>query len=100
METMNENIVHNFEELYISLRNTERRIYTDDEVAQLPDIPDNHIYTQEWKIRKLSCQRLIHYLQKKNKPLRFLEVGCGNGWLAHRLSTIKNSVVKGIDINQ
>jgi ubiquinone/menaquinone biosynthesis C-methylase UbiE len=100
METMTENIVYNFEEVYISLRDHEGRIYTDDEVAKLPNIADDHIYKQEWKIRKASSQRLIHYLQKKNKSLRILEVGCGNGWLSHCLSTVENSIVKGIDINQ
>src|SRR5215213_9914853 len=101
MVAVNENIIHKqFEELYIFLRDYEGRIYTDDEVAKLPDIKANHRYKQEWGIRKRSSQKPKHYLKKKKKSLNILEVGCGNGWLSHQLSAIENSIVKGIDINQ
>ena len=39
------------------------------------------------------------YLKRKNKPLDILEIGCGNGWLSHRLSIISGSKVIGTDIN-
>src|SRR5258708_4522573 len=47
-----------------------------------------------------SSERLITYLEKKHKPLRILEVGCGNGWLSAKLSNIPNTRVTGLDINQ
>jgi SAM-dependent methyltransferase len=88
-----------FEELYIRLRGKEDRIYTDEEVMWLPDISEDHIHKREWEIRKASCKRLIRYLRHKNKKLRILEVGCGNGWLSYQLSQLPHSRVIGLDIN-
>ena len=88
-----------FETLYIQLREKEGRIYSDEEVAQLPIIPASHAHYKEWAVRKESSQKLISYLKKKKKPLDILEIGCGNGWLSHRLSAIQNSRVIGTDIN-
>jgi ubiquinone/menaquinone biosynthesis C-methylase UbiE len=89
-----------FEKLYIASREKEHRIYSDEQVTQLPVIESSHIHSGEWKVRRRSASRLINYLEKKNKPLAILEVGCGNGWFSSRLATIKNSSVTGIDINE
>lgn len=88
-----------FEDLYIDVRRQEKRVYSDCELMFLPDIDPSHIHYKEWQIRKHSSQRLINYLSKKNKPLNILEVGCGNGWLSSKLSSIKNAEVTGLDIN-
>jgi len=88
-----------FEAKYIALRRKENRVYSDAEVAQLPDIDVQHPHYKEWMIRRASAKKLINYLKKKNKPLKILEVGCGNGWLSNQLSGIENSEVTGLDIN-
>ena len=88
-----------FEKKYISIRCLEDRLYTDEEVEQLPLIARNHIHYKEWVIRKKSSDRLINYLSSKKKRLRILEVGCGNGWLSHSLSSIPGSEVTGLDVN-
>lgn len=88
-----------FETLYIRLRQQEGRIYSDGQLKKLPDIDAAHPHYKEWLIRKKSAARLISYLEKKNKPLDILEIGCGNGWLSHRLSMIPASRVLGADIN-
>jgi len=88
-----------FETLYIRLREQEGRIYSDEELAQLPEISRSHSHYEEWRIRKDSSQKLITYLKKKNKQLDILEIGCGNGWLSRKLSTIQDSKVIGTDIN-
>lgn len=88
-----------FEKRYIGLRNKEKRIYTDEEVKQLPDCDASHPHYREWLLRKASCKKLISCLANKNKALRILEIGCGNGWLSHQLSTIPRSRVMGLDIN-
>ncbi len=92
-------IDNSFEKAYIRLRAKENRLYTDDELNQLPDVPATHIHYQEWLIRKLSAEKLLTYLNTKNRPLRILEIGCGNGWLSFQLATLKNSKVIGQDIN-
>ncbi len=77
----------------------ENRLYSDDEVADLPNISRQHSHFLEWMIRKKSSQRLIHYLTSRKKRLNILEAGCGNGWLAHGLSGIPGAEVTGLDIN-
>jgi 2-polyprenyl-3-methyl-5-hydroxy-6-metoxy-1,4-benzoquinol methylase len=89
-----------FERLYIASRNKENRVYTDEQVEQLPCIEDAHIHYHEWQVRKRSAGRLFNYLEKKNKPLTVLEAGCGNGWLSARLSAITGSAITGADINK
>lgn len=99
---MSEDVMHkitDFPDQYISLRKREGRIYSDNEVAQLPEINKEHRYYSEWLIRKRSCDQLIKYLMGKERPLKILEVGCGNGWLSARLSAIPSVRVIGIDIN-
>lgn len=90
----------NFEEIYIASRQSESRVYTDEQVAHLPFIGPDHIHYDEWQARKRSSERLKNYLGNKNKPLSILEIGCGNGWLSAKLATLKNSKVTGIDINK
>lgn len=90
---------NDFEQQYIRLRQQEGRLYSDEEVAMLPEVLETNRHKQEWRLRKKSAERLINYLRKKNKPLKILEVGCGNGWLSHQLSKVDNTTVVGLDIN-
>lgn len=89
-----------FEELYIQLRKKEQRLYTDEQVRNLPEIDSSHPHFKEWLLRKKSSDRLIRYLAKKNKTLQVLEVGCGNGWLASQIARNITGDVVGIDINK
>jgi ubiquinone/menaquinone biosynthesis C-methylase UbiE len=86
-----------FEEMYAAVRAKEGRVYTDKQVAGLPEIDAIHKYAQEWRARKIASQRLINYLNKKQQPLNILEIGCGNGWLANKLACIPNAKVIGLD---
>lgn len=88
-----------FESVYLGLREKEQRIYSDQELINLPDIDKSHPHHAEWEMRNQSARRLIDYLKKKNRRLKILEAGCGNGWLSRRLSEIPNAQVIGIDIN-
>ncbi len=88
-----------FENLYLAVREKEQRVYSNQELLRLPDCDYAHIHYNEWLMRKASCKKLIRYVTKKNKPLQILEVGCGNGWLSHRLAEIPQATVIGLDIN-
>jgi ubiquinone/menaquinone biosynthesis C-methylase UbiE len=88
-----------FEDLYLSVRQKERRIFSNAELTKLPDVSVNHKHYYEWSVRKESCKRLITYLKKKNRFLKILEIGCGNGWLSHQMSEIPRTEVIGLDIN-
>ena len=93
-------VSNDFEDQYLAVRQRERRIYSDEQLRNLPDIDLTHIHAEEWKIRKRSAIRLVDYLQKKHRSLRVLEVGCGNGWLSAKMAGIPGSYVTGLDINQ
>lgn len=88
-----------FEKKYIQIRALESRLYTDEELTQLPDIYPAHPHYPEWQQRKRSCRWLIHYLSSREANPEILEVGCGNGWLTHLLAEIPGSRVTGVDIN-
>jgi SAM-dependent methyltransferase len=87
------------EEQYSGSRSRENRSYTDEEVALLPDITEDHPHYREWLVRQLSCRRLIRYLTFKKQEVSILEIGCGNGWLSSQLAMVPGSKVVGLDLN-
>src|SRR6188768_3263764 len=44
-------------------------------------------------------KKIMDHLESQKRPLTILELGCGNGWLSHTLSSSKNSTVVGLDVN-
>jgi SAM-dependent methyltransferase len=88
-----------FEKAYITTRNLEGRLYSDEELLRLPDAPEGHAHYKEWKSRKWSGQSLQRYLARKRRSLEILEIGCGNGWLSHLMADIRGADVTGLDIN-
>ncbi|MEO5602531.1 MAG: class I SAM-dependent methyltransferase [Cyclobacteriaceae bacterium] len=88
-----------FEDHYLSLRQKEMRIYPDEVVKALPVVPKNHPLKYEWRVRSKSLERLTAHL-RKDSDIKILDVGCGNGWLSHHLSSVSRSEVIGVDINE
>ena len=88
-----------FENLYLQVREKEKRINTDEETAMLPSVSSQHLYFKEWKLRGYSFKKLVQYLKNKNRLLNILEVGCGNGWLSAGLAATVPGTITGIDIN-
>lgn len=87
-------------DLYLAVRSKEGRMYPDAIVRQLPRVPDDHPLRHEWDIRTRSADRLADSLSRLRPPIRALDLGCGNGWLAHRLSRIPGVSVVGADHNR
>ena len=83
--------------LYHRVREKEGRIYTDALLARLPVLPAGHPFANEWRARAESCSRLLRHLDSLKRPLRILELGCGNGWLAHQLACLDGAQVWGLD---
>ncbi len=100
LSTPHSNGENDFEKIYISLRMKEGRILSDTEIARLPSISASSPLYKEWKLRKKSCHKLLHYLSANPQLSSILEVGCGNGWLSSKLATAADVEVLGIDINQ
>lgn len=88
-----------FESKYIPLRVKEQRVYSDEQVLELPTISKNHIHYKEWKLRVSSLNRFIEYHKKDSKVKSILEVGCGNGWFTQKISQLKHSTIIGLDTN-
>jgi SAM-dependent methyltransferase len=88
------------EELYISIRKKESRIYDDGTVRNLPDIPGENIHYKQWQVRKHSARRILKYFLALKPGLSILELGCGNGWFSNMLSGIDRADVLGTDINR
>jgi len=84
-------------ELYLHVRDKEGRLYPDQTAMQLPDPPADHPHKIEWLARTDSANRLIHHLMGLHTPLFILELGCGNGWLSHKISTIPGMRIWGLD---
>lgn len=89
----------NFSTIYLDVRNKEERLYSDDVVKYLPNTSKSHRYYQEWKLRESSANRIKKYLLEKNRPLKILDLGCGNGWFSNQLALIPNVEVIGVDVN-
>jgi len=88
-----------FEEAYLKLREKENRIYVDSVVKQLPEFRNNHPYKREWDMRKSTFNYLRNYL-RKNGSTYIMELGCGNGWLAHNLAASLNAEICAVDVNE
>jgi ubiquinone/menaquinone biosynthesis C-methylase UbiE len=89
-----------FEKNYIDLRKREHRVYSDDVLLKLPDFDGSDPLKKEWTIRKITLNKLINYFNKKHHKQLILELGCGNGWLAHQLASSVNSEVVALDKNE
>lgn len=87
-----------FEKKYISIREKENRIYTDEQVGLLPDIDSSHPHYQEWRLRGESMQRLVRFVNQKKFKI-ILDIGCGNGWLSSCLAKTKSEVF-ALDVNE
>ncbi len=86
-------------DLYLRVREKENRLYPDDVVADLPEVPSNHPLRSEWQARRRSLERLQAYLRgfAATRPARLMELGCGNGWLSRRLADVQGWQVFGLD---
>jgi len=87
------------EDKYISVRKSEGRLYPDSVVQTLPQVNFSHPLKKEWRVRKKSFYKLIKYFSTTGNKM-FLEIGCGNGWLANGIAADTNNVVIGLDLNQ
>ena len=89
-----------FENLYLKVREREKRIYSDLEVSKLPSISSGSPHFREWKLRKRSLQRFTNYIQKYNDKLNLLDVGSGNGWFSANIANRSSIDIYALDVNK
>lgn len=88
-----------FESMYLKLREAEGRVYDDDTVLYLPEVPPCHRHYKEWLVRKRSVKMVLKYISKNKNIKEILELGCGNGWLAANIAGSTGCNVTGLDVN-
>lgn len=88
-----------FSDLYLAVRTAENRLLSDQQVLRLPDTDPAGPNASQWSFRKKSAIRFAKYVAQKHKPLKILDIGCGNGWFSNKLGQIDGVEVLGIDIN-
>jgi len=87
------------DDIYIKVRKTEGRLYSDNEVRYLPDVPPGHPLKKEWEVRKKTAENLAKYFTNYNNN-EILEVGCGNGWLSNFLAEKTKNNITALDLNE
>lgn len=90
------------ERLYLDVRRREGRVLSDEVVKMLPRCPPDSPYAREWALRRGTWARFRKYLQRRfgDRPIRALDLGCGNGWLAHQLAQLPRCEVWAVDLNE
>lgn len=88
------------EDCYFRVRARESRLYPDEVVCRLPEIDPKHVLAKEWAARADSLSRLVTYVARLQRGLDLLDLGCGNGWMTHRLAALPNVRAYGLDLNR
>lgn len=87
-----------FEEAYIRLRSLEHRVFSVEQIRELPYLTDtsNPNYN-EWKYRADTFDRFQKYFLSY-LPTNVLDLACGNGWMINRLYREDVNFV-GVEVN-
>lgn len=85
---------------YVSLREKEGRICSDDLLKTLPEVPPGHPHAAEWALRAKSLGRFLDYLARHpSPPQKILDLGCGNGWFSRHLAETTPAKILALDNN-
>lgn len=93
-------LFNEFETIYLRARDEEQRILDDEQVKKLPFKAPSKRFGKEWKMRADSFMRFNKFCINKNRALKILDVGSGNGWCAAKLADIPGSCVLAVDVNR
>lgn len=88
-----------FENTYLKIRSKENRIYSDQELVNLPFTSPSNQHHNEWKLRVKSFNRFQNYLRRKDGALTILDLGCGNCWFSGQLSKYTDHHFFCVDVN-
>jgi len=92
-------VKNEFESTYLEVRKKEHRVYTDEELKNLPFATENSPHLHEWKVRGKSFLRFKNYISSKTDGLDILDLGCGNGWFSGQLSKSFKNHYYCMDVN-
>ena len=86
-----------FEIIYNKVLHKERRVFNDIEAKALPKAFSYNLHQEEWLLRAKTLKRFRQYIRQQKRPLRILDVGCGNGWFSAKLARFTEVKVIGIN---
>ena len=89
-----------FQEIYLKARRLEGKLYHDDVVRKMPNLNRDHPYYEECRARKDSLDEMNACLTAYEPPIRILEVGCGNGWMANALTQNHNIQMVSLELHE
>lgn len=92
-------IVSKFEDVYLKVRENENRVYSNNELKQLPFASKSNPHKNEWDLRAKSFLRFKEYLKTKKQNLNLLDLGCGNGWFCGQFSRTFDHKFYCADVN-
>ncbi|XOV66540.1 MAG: class I SAM-dependent methyltransferase [Fluviicola sp.] len=87
-----------FEAQYKSVRDKEGRWLSDEAVKQLPKTNPQDPKADEWKKRAWMLNKFETYMSLAS-TLNVLDIGCGNGWMTHRISNHCENIT-GLDVGK
>jgi 2-polyprenyl-3-methyl-5-hydroxy-6-metoxy-1,4-benzoquinol methylase len=87
-----------FEAQYAHLRAQEQRVFTPEEIRQLPVTREDHPHHEEWEMRRHTISAFLDYLKNKGTGMQILDIGCGNGFFSHLMTEAGNRVI-GVDVS-
>jgi len=87
-----------FEKNYLKVREKEKRVLNIEEIRKLPFVESKNADYDLWRIRRRNINRFLNYLAKKNKQLKILDVGCGNGFFTNLMQK-QSHFLMGLDVN-
>ncbi len=87
-----------FERNYLKVREKEKRVLNIEEIRKLPFVESESADYDLWRTRRHNINRFLKYLAQKNKPLKILDVGCGNGFFTNLMQK-QGHFVTGLDVN-
>jgi 2-polyprenyl-3-methyl-5-hydroxy-6-metoxy-1,4-benzoquinol methylase len=96
---------HTYSERQWRRRARQFELFSDSALRALPRVAPDHPQAARWRERARAADRLAEHLSRQNR-LVILEVGCGAGWLTHRLAVLRATAelrttrVWGIDVNE
>ena len=86
-----------FETILLSLKATEKKVFTDYELSNLPYTDDYMPNQDYWALKEKSAFNFMDYLDNKRTPLHILVVGCDGGWFANMIAGSSLYNVTAID---
>lgn len=87
-----------FEKNYLDVRQKEKRVLSISEIKKLPFVNKSSGDYNLWRTPRHNIFRFLSWIDKKENPLKILDVGCGNGFFTAMMQK-RGHKLTGLDVN-